>query len=1019
MASHPVAANLLMLVFILGGFLSYLQTTQEVFPEFSTDTITVSIGYPGASPEEVEQSLVLAIEQALKDVDNLGEITATAREGSASVTAEVLDVDNITRISQEIQNAVNRINTFPVAAENITVSINSRRRDVISLAVYGPVDEFTLRTAAEQVRHRLEQDPDIGPVELAGTRDYEIQIEVAQEQFRRYQLSLADIASKVNQTALTFGGGSLKTTGGEILIRLSERRDVARAFEDIPIMTQENGAIVRLSTIATIKEGFAQTDDYAFYNNQAAIDIDVYRIGKQTPISVANAVKAQVDQINKELPKGLQVATFNDRSKLFAQRATLLLKNGLTGLLLVVILLALFLDIRLAFWVSMGIPISFLGAFLLFPVTDFTVNIISMFAFIIALGIVVDDAIICGENIHRYREQGLPPLQAAIAGAQEIAIPITVSILTNIAAFVPLLFIPGQMGKVFSIIPIVVIVVFIISLVESLFVLPAHLRFQKADKADKKPWRIFISEKQKRFNQKFAKFVQQIYAPFLEKTILSHRYLVLATFVAVLLVVLTYVISGRMGMTLFPRVESDFAFAEATLPVGAPYTQAEKVADQLITSAQEVIQNHGDESLATGIRSSIRENVIQVRVYLTSPEVRPISTSHFTTLWREQIGEIPGLQTLSLLANRGGPGSGAAIALQLSHYDTVMLNRAAAELAVAIAEFPNTQDIDEGLARGKRQYDLQLKPLASILGLSSSDIARQVRDAFYGNEAIKQQRNRNDVRIVVRLPEGERQSFYDLQSLPLQVSGGESVLLRDVVTVTEGRAYTSITRLDGRRTTIVSADVDPPAQANIVIATLERNTLPQLQKQYPGLQYDFAGNQAEIRDSLRSLFLGLIAVLFIIYTLLAVLFSSYGQPFMVLIAIPFGGVGAIAGHWLLGYSLSVMSLFGMMALAGVVVNDTLILVDLANRKRQEGIQVVQAVVGAAMQRMRPILLTTLTTFVGLAPMIFETSRQARFLIPMALSLGFGILFATLLTLILVPALYMVVEDIRGYIARSI
>ncbi len=454
MASHPVAANLLMFIFILGGLFFYTRTTKEVFPEFALDTITVSMAYPGASPEEVERGIILAIEDELADIEGLGEITSSAKEGSGNVTVEVLDTDEMIRIAQDVKTAVDRITTFPVDAEDLTVSVNSRRRDVISLAVYGEADEWNLRAAAEQVRDKLEQDRDIGPVELSGAREYEIHIEVPQEHLRRYSLSLPGVADKIRQTALELGGGRLDTASGEILVRMSERRNTAEEFRNIPIITRENGAKVLLGDIATITEGFDNSTNYAFFNNKPAILFDVFRVGDQTPVGVATAVKKLVEKLNATLPGDLQIATFNDRSELFQQRAALLMKNGLFGLLLVVGFLALFLDVRLAFWVSMGIPISFLGAFLLFPATDFTVNVVSMFAFIIALGIVVDDAIISGENIYHYRQRGLSPLNAAVEGAGEIALPVIVSVLTNMAAFVPLLFVPGQMGKVFGIIPV-------------------------------------------------------------------------------------------------------------------------------------------------------------------------------------------------------------------------------------------------------------------------------------------------------------------------------------------------------------------------------------------------------------------------------------------------------------------------------------------------------------------------------------------------------------------------------------
>lgn len=1012
MAAHAVAANLLMMICLLGGFYILTKTTKEVFPVFTLDTVSIRMSYPGASPEEVEQAIVLAIEDAVRDVEGIGEITSSAAEGSARVSVEVLDPDDMIRISQDIQSATDRISTFPVEAENLTISVSARKRGVMELALYGDLDEHSLREAAEQLRERLESDPDIGPVELTGAKAMEIHIEVSQNNLRRYALTLPDIASRIKTIALELGGGSLKTDRGEILVRMSERRDYARDFENIPVITMDNGSQVLLGDIATISEGFEDTFNSATFNGKPAILLNVYRIGEQTPIGVAQAVYKELEEIHSFLPAELKVGIADDDSKLFEQRATLMLKNGAFGLVLVVIFLALFLDIRLALWVAMGIPISFLGAFLVFPMTDFTINIISMFAFIIALGIVVDDAIVSGENIYSYRQQGYSPLKAAVTGAREIAVPVVMSVITNIVAFLPLLFIPGIMGKVFSIIPVVVTAVFTFSLIECLFILPSHLTFKKLDENKHNGWFQHFITFQKGFNRRFAEFVNYRYGAVL-KSCVKHRYLTLAVFMAILIGFSGYVASGRMGLQLFPRVESDYAFASATLKPGTPEERIESISQLLVNTAQAVADENGGENLVSGIYATISDNTTEVRAFLTDPDVRPISTSKFTALWREKVGEVPGIDTLAFQSNRGGPGSGAALTIELSHRDTKILDEAAVRLAAMLEEFPVTKDVDDGSAQGKQQYDFEMKPLGYTLGFTTADVARQVRAAFYGSEAFKQQRGRDEVRVLVRLPEDERESEYSLKNMMLRAPDGSEVLLRDVVSMKQGRAYTTINRRDGRRNIQVTADVEPPEQTNRVIAALKKDALPELQQRYPGLRYSFEGRQAEIRDSVTSLLWGLFAVLFVMYALLAVLFGSYSQPFMVLIAIPFSAIGAVIGHLMMGYSLSVMSLFGMMALAGVVVNGSLVLIDFANRRREKGFTMGESLQEAAIQRFRPILLTTLTTFVGLAPMIFESSRQAKFLIPMAISLGYGILFSIIVTMILVPALYVIIEDFKA------
>lgn len=1017
MTAHPVAANLLMIITIIGGLLFLSRSTKEVFPEFSLDMITTTMVYPGASPEEVEQGIVLPIENAIRDIDGLGEMTSAAYEGYGHVIVEVEDTKNIIRIMQDIKTAVDQIRTFPVDAEDLTVTINSRRRDIMTLAIYGDVSESVLRHSAENLRDELELSPDIDSVELSGVRDYEIHIEVPQENLRRYNLTISDISTLVGKTGIEIGGGSIDTDSGEILVRMTERRHNAQQFGSIPILTLDNGSQILLKDIATITETFEDTNTSATYDGKPAAMVKVYRIGQQTPISISNAARAVIDKLNATMPEDLKIAIIDDDSIVFTQRAQLLINNGISGLVLVIIFLSLFLDVRLAFWVSMGIPISYMGAFLLLPAMGdtFTINMISMFAFIIALGIVVDDAIVVGENIYGKREQGLKPLAASVAGAREIAIPVFVSVLTNIVAFVPLLFVPGFMGKIFAIIPIVVITVFTISLFESLFMLPAHLTFKQA-KTLKPGITLSIINFQKAFNRKFFYFVRHIYAPFL-KVVVHFRYISFALFLGIMIFTAAYVAGGHLGMQMFPRVESDSSFAEAVLKVGSPDAEVARVEKIIRAAAQEIIAEHGGDTLSVGILSSVDNNKIQIWSYLTEPERRPLSTTEFTDLWREKTGPITGLESLSFASDRGGPGSGKALTVELSHKDTKILDKAAVELSQALAQYPSALDIDDGSAQGKRQFDFTMTDLGYTLGLNPTDVGRQVRASFYGSEALKQQEGRNEVRVLVMLPEKERSSEYFFKNMMIKAPNGSDVLLQDVVDMNEGHAYTTISRREGRRIISVEADVNPPSEANTIINAITQTTLPELVKKYPGLTYSFEGQQADMRESMQSLMIGMVMILFVMYAILAILFSSYSQPLMIMIAIPFSIVGAIIGHYIMGFSMSIVSMFGIIALAGVVVNDSLILIDLSNRKRQEGLEPYPAVITAAIERFRPILLTTLTTFLGLAPIMFETSRQARFLIPMAISLGYGVVFATALTLILIPCLYVIIEDIKSIIAR--
>jgi len=711
----------------------------------------------------------------------------------------------------------------------------------------------------------------------------------------------------------------------------------------------------------------------------------------------------------------VNVASTIDRAANYEQRLRLLLRNGFIGLVLVLVVLGLFLNLRLAFWVTMGIPVSFLGGLLFLPGIGVTINMISMFAFIVALGIVVDDAVVAGENIYEYRRRGMGFLEAAIQGARDVAVPISFSILTNIVAFLPLAFIPGFMGKIFLSIPMVVITVFLISWVEALLILPAHLARGSSEGHTGLEGR--INHAQQRVAGKLDGFIRGRYSRFLKTAIRSRRVTV-ALGLVVLMLVLSYVFSGRMGMTLMPKVESDRAVVTAVLPYGVPISRAREVRGLLEDAANRVIDEHGGERLSEGVLGSVNENMIEVTVYLTDPNERPLNTFEFNGMWRQETGQIPGLEMLRFEADRGGPGSGAALTVELSHRNIETLNRASAELASRLAEFTYTRDIDDGHSPGKEQMDFRIRPEGRALGLTADSIARQVRSSFYGAQALRQQRGRNEVRVLVRLPREARSQEADVENLLVQTPAGTWVPLLEVAEVERGRAYTSISRRDGRRTVQVTSNVEPFDQTSVVQADLVESVLPSLVEDYPGLSYSFEGFQADIRESINALISGLALAMVVIYALLTIPFRSYAQPLVVMMAIPFGIVGAILGHLLMGYSLSIMSLMGIVALSGVVVNDSLILIDYANKLRREGVSAEEAIHRAGVRRFRPILLTTLTTFGGLAPMIFETSRQARFMIPMALSLGYGIVFATAITLVLVPSLYMLVEDGLGTIRSA-
>ena len=1013
MAGRSVTANLLMLVLLIGGLVMGQNISKDVFPDFALDLVSISLIYPGASPEEVERGTILAVEEAIQDIEGIKEITSTAREGSGTVTVEIIEGEDVSEIAQEIKNAVDRISSFPDDAEDPRVTVPSRKRYVVSLALYGDQPEAVLREMAEMVRDRLLMDPEISQVELSGIREYEISIEIPQNVLRTYGLTLNEVATIVRRASVEVPGGAIRTEGGDVLVRVTERRDVGKEFAKVPVISTPEGTELLLEDIGVIRDDFEESDRFATFNGKPAVMLEVYRIGEQTPVSVSDAVHRQMDEINYILPEGLTLVSRNDRSEIYKQRLNLMLRNGFLGLGLVFILLAVFLETRLAFWVSLGIPISFLGCLLLLPLLGVTFNMVSMFAFIVTLGIVVDDAIIVGENVYSHRQQGLPWLEAAITGTRGIAMPVTFSVLTNMVTFMPIFFVPGFMGKVFREIPLVVVTVFFISLIESLFILPAHL----GHKGKGREGRIFpkLHELQQRFGAFFVRMVRTRYGPFLG-LVLRWRYISFSVAILVLLLAFGYVKSGRLGFELFPKIESDYAAVTANLPFGTSVNRTLEVQQKLVQAGKAVAERNGGEKLVEGIYASVDGSEAQVRIYLTPPKVRPISTSKMTQLWREETGEIAGLETIKFESDAGGPGRGAAISVELSHRDIGVLEHASAELAAAMEYFPNVIDIDDGFSPGKQQIDFKVRPEAQSLNLHAADIARQVRQSYYGAEALRQQRGRNEVKIMVRLPREERISEFHLEEMILRTPDGGEVPLVEAVTLERGRADTSIERRNGRRVVTVSADVRPRSQAAQVTAVLNSDTIPALSARYPGLSFSYEGRMADRTESIQSLIRGLLIALIIIYAMLAIPLNSYIQPLIIMLAIPFGLVGAVIGHLIMGYSLSVLSLFGIVALSGVVVNDSLVLIDFANRRRKKGSIAVEAIQDAAIQRFRPIMLTTLTTFGGLAPMIFETSRQARFLIPMAISLGYGIVFATVITLVIVPSVYLIIDDVRKLFA---
>lgn len=1029
MARNNVASNLLMFVLIIAGVFGVMTTKQEVFPEFDLDQVNVVVAYPGASPSEVEQGIVLAIEEKIRGVDGVKRVDSTSKEGSGTVSASLLLDADPQQVLADVKNEVDRIVTFPEQAEQPVVSLAKRRSQVVSLIVSGGHELRDLHEIAERARMGMLQRDGITQVELEGVPPLEVSVEVPRAELERYGLTLDEIAREITSASLELPAGALESDAGEIRIRVSDRRATGDQLADLILRGTRGGAQLRLGDIAQITDGYEDTKQYSLYNGKPAIRITAYRVGDETPTEVAAAVRDYADVLRAELPPEVEVDVWQDNSEELRGRIDLLTSNAGMGLLLVLLVLALFMDLRLAFWVSLGIPISFLGAFVVLGGTDLSINMITLFAFIVTLGMVVDDAIVVGERTYAYRSMGHGPMQAAILAAREMAAPISFAILTTVAAFLPMLFVPGTMGKVFNMIPTVVIAVLLISLVESFFILPAHLAHAEEAK-QRLPRRGVLGlfgRAQANVARGLERFISDLYRP-AAAVVMRARYIALSTAVAVFLLTVGFVASGAIPFNFFPQIEGDLITVQVRLPYGGGLQRTEAVGEVLEATLEQTIDVFGEAHVRGvytrvgqaaptsgpgGGAAEIGGHLIAFEVALVPSGQRDFSAEAFLDDWRTRTGELAQVESITYSAS-SGPGAGEAVAIQVLSSDEEALAAAAGDVTELLRAYGELTNIDNGYVTGKPQIDFRLSDEARNLGFTTQELANQLRAAFFGAEALREQRGRNELKIMTRLPENERRTEHDLKALMIRSSSGDYVPLERLAELERSVAPTSIEREDGRRKVVVSAELARGVPSSRpVLDALDDGVLEQLRARYPQIEVEMVGQQREQKETFMALGRGYIFALVLIYALLAVPFRSYIQPIIIMAVIPFGFVGAVAGHALMGYGLSLMSMFGLVALSGVVVNDSLVLIDATNKIRAANpeMSAFEAVLEGGAVRLRPILLTSLTTFFGLAPMLAETSMQARFLIPMAISLAFGVLAATVVVLLLVPALYLIVEDL--------
>ena len=1027
-ARNSVAANLLMMLIIACGLIASFSVNSERRPEISLDRINIEVPYLGAAPEEVEQAVCVRLEEAIQGLEGIKQITSTASEGMGSVLVELELGADARRVMDDIKGRVDAIETFPEETEKPIIRELINRNQVINLAVSGPVGEFALKAAAERIRAELTAIPEISQVEITSARPYEISIEVSELALRRHGLTFDEVARAVRRSSLDLPGGSVRSASGEILLRTIGQAYRGREYEDLVLLTRADGTRLALGDVAAVVDGFAETDQLARFDGDAAVLISVDRTGDQGTFEIARQVYDYVERAAATLPAELSLTVWRDQARGLEAQLTLLFRTGATGFALVFLLLALFLELRLAFWVSLGIPISFLGAIMLMPGLDVTVNQFTLFAFILVLGIVVDDAIIVGESIFTRQEDHGEGLRGSIEGTHVIATPVVFAVLTTVAAFLPLMFVPGMMGKMFRNIPLIVIPCLLFSLVESLNILPAHLS-HRPKRRHRGAWTRF----QGFFADGLKRCIRRAYRPGLEIA-LRWRYLTAAVGVAMLVVTLGFVLGGWVTFHFFPSVEADAISVSVTMPRGTPVSVtsaavrkaevgAERLRSALFDETGRDYFRHvfasvgerpsgrgpGEQMFGSGA-GSVSGNLGGVTIELAPAQDRVFTSEQLGNRWRELTDQIPEAVELDFQVSAVSPGDDVDV--MLVGPDIEQLRAAADELKAQLGDYAGVHSITDSFRAGKEELKLDIKPAAEALGLTLRDLGSQVRQAFYGEEAQRIQRGRDDVRVMVRYPADQRQSVAVLENMRIRTPDGGEVPFRQVALVEPGRGFASIKRVDRNRTINVSAAVDERVTSGgSVIADIRARILPAVLAKYPRVSYVFEGVQAEQQDAIGGLQVGFAVALFAIFALLAIPLKSYIHPLIIMGAIPFGIVGAVWGHMLMGEDVTMISLFGLVALTGVVVNDSLIMVVFINRNRERHVDLATAVREAGVARFRPILLTSLTTFFGLVPLMLTQSFDSAFMVPMAISLAFGVLFATFITLVLVPTAYLILNDV--------
>jgi multidrug efflux pump subunit AcrB len=1024
---NPVFVNMIMFIVLASGVISALSMTRELFPKFDLDMVSVSVGYSGADPAEIEESICLKLEEAIDGIEGVKELQTSAREGSGSALIKIEDGYDLNDVYEDIEGAVDVISSFPDGADRPIIKKMKFTGSVLSIIIWGDLPERQLKETARLLKTELLAIKGISQASISGIRDYEISVEISEAKLRKYKLSFAKVSEAIRRNSFNYSMGTIRAKDEEYRIRAVGRKYQAREYNEIPIISNPNGTVITLGDVAEIKDTFEDSSMISRFNGKSAVSLDVFKTDQEDTIFISDKVKEFLDRKKKELPASINFTVTRDRAKLIRGRLNMLLSNGSIGLILVFLCLWMFLDIRLSFWVTLGIPISLSGAMVIMYMTGCSINMLSLFGFIMVLGLIVDDAIVIGESVYNERSSGATARDAVINGTSVVALPVVAAVLTTVVAFVPLFVVTGVMGKFISQIPIPVIAALAMSLVESLIILPVHLRhLPRMDKAHPPKIFNFIGRFRIKLSEKLDFFINNIYMPFLKKSI-RWRYFMLCSAVAVLIIVGGGIKSGLVKMTFFPRDDSNFIMAKVEMMPGTTIKETEKVAARILVGWQKVAEQYVDsvydgKELSEGVFTLIgattrhgggatKTSELEISVDLIDVEYRKVISGDLIAAWKKSVGPIAGALKTTFASRSGGPG-GSPVAVRVKGENYASILSAANVLKEKIATYPGIFDEKVDYEPGKREFVITMKQSAYHHDLSLADISKQIRGGFYGEKALQVQSGRDDIDVRLRYPEkAGRNSIEYFKSLYIRTPKGQRIPLTSVVDIKLQEGQNSTVRYDRKRVVDVTADLNTKGNIVEIMTDLKENVFKDVEDKYSVI-CDVEGQEKERQEAMGGLYLGFPLAMLGIYFIIASMFRSYIQPVVIMTTIPFGLVGGIIGHIILGKPLSLLSMFGLVALAGIVVNDAIVLIEAVNDQLEEGVPLRVAVRVGGKRRFRAILLTTLTTSFGLMPLIMESSFQAQFLKPMAISIAFGVLFATVITLILMPCQLMILSDFR-------